>query len=183
MEYQKSYLNYTVYDYTSLFQVMEILLLSSLCYFLPMVMTHPQWVLGTIVNAILFRLALSSKFVRTLPAILLPSLGVFTAGLLFGSLTKYVIYFIPFIWIANSIYVLAIKYISHKYEQNYTSNVIVPSLLKSAFLFAAALLMVYVFSFPAAFLTAMGLMQLFTALGGGYLASIITKLEMVIRKA
>ncbi|MFP4111958.1 MAG: hypothetical protein ACLFPQ_05180 [Candidatus Woesearchaeota archaeon] len=179
---KNKFFNFQMHDYSKLYLTIEMILLSGLSFILPIFIGHPQFLIGAIINFLLFRASLTMDFKRALPVILLPSMGIFTAGVLFGSLTNYVIFFIPFIWIGNGVYVLSSKYINHRYKKTFGLNVVISSLIKSAVLFAGALVMVNIFSFPAIFLTTMGLFQLHTALAGGFSAFALTKLEIALRK-
>jgi hypothetical protein len=173
----ESYLNYQLVEYSNVRENVEIVALSVMSFFLPMFLGHPQLLIGSIVNALLFRAALTTKFTKTLPLILLPSLGVFIGGILFGGFTPYMMAFIPFIWVSNALYVLLAKKIAHSSKKEYGQSVLGASLVKAGVLFVTALVFVNVFAFPAIFLTAMGLLQLTTAVIGGAIALGITKVE------
>ncbi len=176
----KEFLNFKIHDYSSRYVTIELIILSTLSFLLPIFIGHPQWVIGIAINFLLFRASLSMNYWRTLPTILLPSIGVFTAGILFGSLTSYLLYFIPFIWLGNFVYVFASKFVSHKFKKNYGLNVLSASLVKSGILFTSAFVMVTFFGFPKVFLVSMGVFQLVNALVGGYLALSMTKIELLV---
>ncbi|MCC7570285.1 hypothetical protein KO465_02985 [Candidatus Micrarchaeota archaeon] len=158
------------HQYNSFFSYVELALFSVVGFGLPFIIGHPQWLIGILVNAFLIRFAIHSKFVKTLPLILLPSLGALSAGLLFGVNTMYLIYFIPFIWVSNVIFVLGYKYLIFEKQLNTIITSFVLPLIKAGFLFSVALVMVYMFNFPESFLIAMGGLQFVTAIGGYYLA-------------
>jgi len=147
---------------------------SFLAFFLPLVLGHPQWLVGIIVNAYLILGATYLKGYKLLPVILLPSIGVMTAGLIFGSYTIFLLYLIPFIWIGNAIYAYSYKHLQFV-KMNKIFSVIGASGLKATFLFLSALLLVTLELIPAMFLTAMGILQLVTALVGGVIAVGIIK--------
>ena len=149
----------------------ELIVYSLISFFIPFLIANPQLLVGSIVNFFLAVTAIKFDLRYSTPVIFLPSLGVFFAGLIFGVNTKYLIYFIPFIWIANFIFVY-----SFKLKINFFVKPLVASLLKAAFLFSVAMVMVYLFDFPKMFLLAMGLLQLITALIGGYLAVVTIKI-------
>ena len=69
------------------------------CFAVPFLLGHPQWLVGSIVNAVLVLAALNLKKTAILPIILLPSLAVLAQGLIFGSFTFLLIYLIPAVWI------------------------------------------------------------------------------------
>lgn len=174
---KNSFLDFQIYDYSSLYQTVELVALSLLSFLLPIVMGHPQFLIGSMINLMLFRSALSMDFKRTLPVILLPSIGVVTAGVLFGGLTGFTMFFIPFIWVGNAIYVIVAKFVSYRVKDNYGLNVLLASSIKSGLLFTAAFFMVGLFGFPAVFLKAMGLLQFITGCIGGVSALLLTKAE------
>lgn len=182
METANSFLKYQIHDYDTKYQRIEIFLLSALSFLLPILIGHPQLLIGSLINMLLFRASLSMSFKKSLPIILLPSVGVLAGGLLFGGLTQQIIFFIPFIWIGNALYVLTSKLISHKFSKNYGVNVIAASVVKSTLIFSGAFLMVKVFGFPELFLIVMGLFQLYSALIGGFGAIAITYVEKKVLK-
>jgi hypothetical protein len=146
-------------------------------FFLPFVLGHPQILVGIVVNAMLIVGATYLKGHKLLPLILLPSLGVLTAGVLFGTYTVFLLYLIPFIWIGNAIYVYTYKHFNiAKYKlKNNVLGIGIASLLKAGFLFGATFLLVQFAIVPSIFLTAMGVLQLTTALIGGIVAVGIVK--------
>ncbi len=161
-------------EFETRFQTIELVLYGSLGFLMPFFITN-QLILGVIVNFFLVRTAMHTNFVKTLPIILLPSLGSLTAGFLFGSNTTFLMYFIPFIWTANLVYVLGYKYFKiHKQVGIFKSSLAV-SFVKALTLFIPALIMVNFFNFPEIFLLAMGPIQFATALSGSLLAGIVCK--------
>lgn len=117
--------------------------------------------------------ALNLRGKRLLPVILLPSIGAYAAGLIFGVASSALLIMIPFIWIGNSILVFSMKKLTLSMKKNRVVSLVVGSGAKAAFLFISAFVL---FSFglvPAIFLTAMGILQLGTALIGGSAALIL----------
>lgn len=148
----------------------ELAAYSVICFFIPMLMGHPQWLVGTLVNTALVLAGLNLRSYSLLPVIILPSIGVFIAGALFGKLTSALIFMIPFIWAGNAILVFAFKkYAVHK-RVNKAAVLVIGAVVKTAFLFLSAYLLFNLGAVPALFLTTMGLFQLYTALAGGALA-------------
>ena len=117
------------------------------------------------------------SFKKSLSIVLLPSVGAYLGGVLFGGATVFLLYFIPIIWIANFTYIFTAKFVSNKFKKNYGSNVLIASITKTAILFSSAFIMVTFFGFPAMFLTTMGLFQLYTAIIGGTISTTISKIE------
>jgi hypothetical protein len=142
--------------------------LSLLSFSIPFSLGHPQWLVGIIVNTCLFLTAifLPRKFI--LPLIIFPSLGVLLRGIIFGPLTMFLVYFLPFIWLANLVIILVFKKLfSHL---NHFFSVFFAATAKSLFLFTIANVYFELFLAPKIFLQLMGLNQFFTALVGGMIS-------------
>jgi hypothetical protein len=149
----------------------EVFIYSSICFFLPLFLGHPQLLVGIVVNSALVLSALRLKTKQLLPVIIMPALGALSRGILFGPFTIYLLYMIPFIWIGNAILVYFTKRINRKL-------IALPlgAIIKSGFLFGAAFVLVKLAVIPAVFLIAMGPVQLLTAFSGGTLALFGNKL-------
>ena len=158
------------YNIKNIQENVEMVVYSAVCFFIPFLLAHPQLLVGSIVNASLILAAFNLKSYKMLPVIMIPSLGVLTKGLIFGPFTIFLIYMIPFIWIGNSILVYAFKKLHLHRKVNKWVTLVIGTLAKTAFLFGAAFVLVKVGVLPAMFLTAMGLLQLYTALLGGVIA-------------
>ena len=144
---------------------------SILSFIVPFYLGHPQWLVGTIVNACLFSSAifLPKKFFW--PIIIFPSLGVLARGLIFGPLTPFLVYFLPFIWASNLILISVFKKLFS--YLNYIPSLFVAALAK--FLFLLIIANVY-FGFniiPKVFLQTMGIFQFLTALSGGIISLVL----------
>lgn len=158
------YLNKVDYSLSYIQQNVEMFVYAMISFFAPFFIGHPQFLVGVIVNSALVMAALNLKSYKLLPIILFPSLGVLARGVIFGPLSIYLLYMIPFIWIGNSILVYAFK----RFKK--MPALFIGSLTKTGLLFLAALILVNLKLLPALFLTTMGLFQLYTALAGGILA-------------
>ncbi|MBN2421911.1 hypothetical protein JXB41_01680 [Candidatus Woesearchaeota archaeon] len=158
--------NERVYDFPRLYENIEIVVFSAVSFFLPMVLGHPQLLVGSVINALIVISALHHPFRKALPVIMLPSLGVLTAGLLFGSFTSHLVYMIPFIWIGNALLWFGIKYFYVNKKKNIVINSIGSSFVKAFFLFSIASVFYFSGLVPQMFLIAMGPLQLGTALMG-----------------
>ena len=160
----------------------EIVFFSILCFTMPFILTHPQWAIGTIVNAVLFRVAITQKgWKYTIPVIVLPNLGVITAGIIFGAPSIMLYIFAPLIWIGNFSYILFNKYFILQKRANIGLGLMGASLIKFIILFSSALIAVYIFNFPDVLLTTMGMLQIATALMGGTLAISYQKIEEIFK--
>jgi len=138
---------------------------SLLSFFVPFLLGHPQWLVGTVVNVCLFLGAIYLPKKYYLPLIVLPSLGVLARGLVFGPLTFFLVYFLPFIWLGNLILILVFK----------KAGFVAAAAAKFIFLFLTAGIYFKLSIVPGLFLQSMGLNQLATALAGACIAFVILK--------
>ena len=90
---------------------------------------------------------------------------------------------IPFIWIGNSILVYAFKKFNLALKVNKWVTLVIGTLLKAGFLFGIAFLLVKLSILPTPFLTAMGIMQVYTALLGGVVAFSVHGIKKKLRLA
>lgn len=129
-----------------------------------------QLLVGTLVNFLLAYCALSvaGNKLKLLPLIIVPSIGAYVSGIVFGAQTAALLYFILPIWVANAAYVWLIK----------GKGLVFSSIAKSGILFASAGALVFAGLVPAAFLLAMGPIQLATALAGGFAAGKVARAKV-----
>lgn len=158
------------YAISHLQQNIELVAYSTIAFIAPFMFAHSQLLVGSIVNAALVLCALNLRGAKLLPIILFPSIGAVAAGALFGSFTWALVYMVPFIWVANAILVLAIKRLVLNEGKNRMLSLGIGASLKAGFLFACAGALLALGFVPAAFLGAMGMMQLASALCGGTVA-------------
>jgi hypothetical protein len=170
MEYVYELSNLQEYNLNNVSQYVEMLIYTTVSFFLPIILGHQQLVVGIAVNCLLITAALNLKGYKLLPVILAPSLGALSAGLIFGPFTIFLFYMIPFIWIGNSILVFSFKHFKLQLKKNYLMTLIIGAGAKSLFLFGCAFILFELGIIPVMFLTAMGIIQLITALGGGVAA-------------
>jgi len=147
--------------------------LIAVSFLIPLLISGPQLLTGSVVNAFLFLTVYFFEKKQTLPIIMLPSIGAVLNGLVFGTFTPFLLYFLPFIWMGN--YILSFVFAKMHKKSSIISSVFISSLCKALFLFLIANIYVGVQVVPSIFLKAMGLFQLGTALIGGALAFIIYK--------
>lgn len=167
------YVNKQEYNLSFMQENVELVIYSMICFFVPFLVAHPQFLVGTIVNTALVLAAFNLKGIKILPVVLLPSLGVLSRGFIFGTFTPTLAYVIPFIWLGNFAFVYGIKALSEK--TNIISSITISAVLKTSLIFLGAFLLFKSAILPAAILGAMGLMQLYTAITGGVIALIIQK--------
>jgi len=141
-----------------------------LAFTIPVVISHPLWIVGTVINCLLYLTAerLSEKSI--LPVVVLPSLGAIIYGVLFGPQTVFLYYFLPFIWLGN--YTLIKIFVLTK-NQNFFLRTVFASSAKFLLLFSFAKIYFGFQIVPQLFVTSMGIVQLVTALAGGILAYFI----------
>ena len=168
--YQNISMNEQDYWLNSHNEIIETAIYSAVCFLVPFIIGHSQLVTGIIVNAALVLAALNLKNEKLLPVILLPSLAVLSRGIIFGPLTLYLIYLIPFIWLGNFLLVFLVKRLFLGSNRNRWLTLGIGSTAKVAFLFAGALALFGLSLIPQALLIPMSILQLATAIGGGTLA-------------
>lgn len=147
--------------------------LSVLSFTIPFSLGHPQWLVGTIVNTSLFLAVIFLPQKYFLPLTVFPSLGVLARGIIFGPLTFSLVYFLPFIWLANLILIVTFKRLFLYIK--YLPSVFFSATIKFLFLYAIANIYFEFHVVPKIFLQTMGIAQLFTALAGGIISFIIFK--------
>ena len=147
-------------------------LLYILSFLIPFLLKGPQLLTGTLIN-FLFIIGISQfKLKQILPILLIPSLSAYLSHTLFGTVTIYLLYLIPFIAISNLIFVFLYSRFKNKVK-----SIIVSSLFKSGFLFISTLILLNLISLPNIFLTTMGIIQLYTAILGSILATLTIKIS------
>jgi hypothetical protein len=137
----------------------------------PLVLSGPQLVVGTVVNACLFIAAKQTTTSKLIPLAILPSLAAIMHGVVLGSFSQFLLIMAPFIWVSNFILMVVYKQTNQK-----LIGLPLASLAKTAWLFSIAFLLVNLGVLPKIFLTSMGVFQLATALLGGSLALILASI-------
>ncbi|MGM5484428.1 MAG: hypothetical protein ACQEP1_00985 [Nanobdellota archaeon] len=164
------YMNITDHNHEGYRQNIEMILYSAVCFFVPFFLAGPQWLVGTIVNMSLVLAAFNLKSYKLLPVIILPSIAVLSRGLIFGPFTPYLLYMMPFIWLGNLALVSIIKKFNMEMKKRRSLSLLLGIFLKVLVIFSAAFVLVSADVLPAMFLTAMGVIQLITAVSGSALA-------------
>jgi len=132
-----------------------------------------QLLIGTIVNALLVYSAFRFSFVKSLPIILLPSIGTLLSGILFGAFSFYLLYLIPFIWLGNCAFVYLIRKYAVSNNRNYFITTTASAIAKTLIIFIPTLGFVLLGLIPSIFLIPMSLIQLVTAISGMLIAKVI----------
>jgi len=146
----------------------QLIITYSLAFLLPFLIPKPQILLGTLVNALFIFSTIRFGLKRTLPLLFIPSIFSYAQGLLFGSSTIFLLYLIPFIVLSNFALVYLYKRINLPYV-----NILISASIKALILYSAVLLLMKFTNMPQAFLQAMGMIQLITALLGTTIVTII----------
>ena len=140
---------------------------------IPLLVSGPQLLVGSIVNCLLFLSSTRLDGRRLILMAVLPSLAAVGHGVLFGGLTAYLIYLLPFIWAGNLMLMIIFKGLLGKWMG--IGGVLAASMVKAGWLFLAALFLAYLKVIPMAMVGLMGFAQLVTALIGGAGVLVVTK--------
>lgn len=137
----------------------------SLAFFIPFLISGPQLLTGSLVNCLLI---LGTKFIdkkNHLIFAVLPSVAAVSNGLVFGKFTPFLVFFLPFIWIGNFVFIKSILYF--KNNSSMSLSILLGLILKTFILYFSALVYFKLSLVPEIFLTAMGVFQLATGIIGG----------------
>jgi len=146
-------------------------------FLIPFTLNGPQLLTGSVVNAILYTAALKLNKKNLLILIVLPSLGALAHGVVFGPLTFYLFYFLPFIWIGNIILIGIFR--QNKMISLIWLRILLASAIKAGFLYFVAKIYFVFHTIPSLFVTSMGMIQFITAILGGTSALILLKLNIL----
>ncbi len=159
----------------------DLVVFSIFVFFIPLAFHstefHIQLIVGSFVNMLLASSALYLSFKKTLPIILLPSIAAVASGFIFGPLSIFLLYLVPFIWVSNALYVYFIKHLKLAENKNYIFSVLTASTIKSIFLLISTLALIYFGIVPEIFLIPMSIVQFVTASIGGSATGIILVLK------
>ena len=143
-------------------------LIPVVAFAVPFFITGPQWLTGTIVNMLLVLAAAKLSGTALWLVIVLPSLGALGNGMLFGKFTPFLLFFLPFIWAGNLLLVRLFQFFDAALPSPLA--VIASAGAKAALLYLGAFLLFRMSWVPEVFLKSMGMVQLITAIVGGFLA-------------
>jgi hypothetical protein len=166
--------NTTIYHKTDIildldFEKVTLYSIYSLSILFPLVVGHPQLLVGSTVNFLIVYSTLKYGIKKTLPVLLLPSITATATGVLFGGATYFLLYVMPFIMFSN--YILSF-FVSKK-------NILIRSLgivVKGTFLYAMYSLLNQTVGLPKIFLASIPV-QYITATVGFLLAISLFKIE------
>ncbi len=157
---EKSYALETTWPFTYLY-----IGVSLAAFLIPFIVSGPQILVGSVVNAILFASSLKFSGKQLFPLVFLPSLAVILRGMLFGPLTPVLILLLPSIWLGNMVLVLTSKTLNGSAIK--PLGILLPSLTKSLVILGFALTLYHWSLVPKMFVTSMGTTQFATAALGG----------------
>ena len=161
------------FDKAWLFRLNTILFI--LAFSIPFLISGPQILTGTMVNALLFIFATKQIKQNDLYLIsFLPGLGALSNGLLFGKFTLYLLFFLPFIWLGNLVLIWSFNKV--RLHTVFPLTVIIPAVIKAALLYLSAVILVGNHLVPKVFLSSMGMVQTLTALLGGIIVSVLFRI-------
>lgn len=145
------------------------LILASVAF--PLILHNFQLVVGVTVNALIVYSTYKHGLKKTIPLIILPSLMALFSGIIFGPFSIFLLYFIPFIWISNFTYSRIFS------KLNNYKGIILGSITKSLILLTTFFMLFGAGLVPRMFLIPMSVIQLTTALIGGFIATTIISIE------
>jgi len=151
----------------------------AIAFAVPLLVSGPQWVTGTVVNSLLFMYAMAFPQKNFIAIAILPSIAALGHGVLFGSYTPFLLYFLPFIWLGN-IGLMKLFSVLRK-KMPFPRVLLFSSSAKVLILYVAASLYYQLSIVPELFLTSMGIIQLYTALAGGIVA--FTSFKLITKHA
>ncbi len=140
----------------------QYILLSSILFFIPILLPDSQIITGSIINFCLIFIAFNYKKTKLIPAILLPSIANLLKGAMFGSFTPFLLIVLPAIWIGNFSLIFSLRYFFIKKFPIYI-NLLLSIIIKALLIFAITLLINQFVDLPKAILNSMGIMQFATA--------------------
>ena len=156
--------------------VAQMTALALLGFLIPFFIGGPQILVGMLVNALIIRSAISLPAAKTLPVIFTPSIGALAHGVLFGPFSMFLVFMMPFVWAGNAILVYAFRRrIRNIY--GYSLALGAGAAAKAGLLYASAYMLYSASIIPSVFLSAMGAIQLATALLGGVVVYLELKAE------
>lgn len=142
-----------------------------LSFFIPIFLFSIQSITGTLINFFLiFGVLNNFKRLHMFSLIMLPSIGVFLGALLFHKFFLFMLYLIPFIWIANFSFIKVFSYFKKEKNLKNIFSLTIAAFIKTVILFSSAFLL-YKMNFVSKIVfLSMGIAQYLTAFTGGLLA-------------
>ncbi|MCB2154300.1 hypothetical protein KQI84_05400 [bacterium] len=148
---------------------LEFVALAIFAFILPLMLRHPQALVGTAVNTALILGALHLRsWGKLLPLIVLPSVGAIAGGMLFGpDVTLGLALLAPVIWAGNGALVVVLRRLE---DRRYPAALLAAAAAKTLLIGGGAVALVAAGLLPAALAGVMAPLQFATVLAGGLLA-------------
>ncbi len=147
-------------------------MLTFLAFLIPFLISGPQLLTGTLVNAVLYLFALKVYSKKFLIISLFPSIGAVLNGVLFGSVTPALLGMLPFIWMGNLLLIQSVRLLMK--SNSHVVAIMGSAVLKSLFMILISYTLYSLHRIPQLLLSSMGLFQLITSvLGGGVAFGVI----------
>jgi hypothetical protein len=143
-------------------------------FLIPFFISGPQLLVGIVVNMVLYLFVRFFGLKRTIPLLVLPSIGATLNGVVFGVFSPYLMYFMPFIWLGN--FVMVYLYDRYRKKRGAPLAVCISALSKAILLLFVAIIFVHNTIVPPLFIQAMSMVQFATAVVGGMLAVTIERI-------
>ncbi len=147
----------------------KILLFAVSLFCLPLFLSWPQLLVGSVVNLLLIWASLELSWSALIPMAMLPSLGAVMHGVVFWPFTIFLAYMLPVIRCGNLILMYVVKKFmsgSHSISKMAVS-ILSGWVLKISLLFGATYLLFVMWVLPVIFLKAMSMVQLATVIMWG----------------
>lgn len=176
--------NHQAYPLTMRQENMELIIYALLGFLAPLCLGHPQLLVGIVVNTVLVLTALNLRsWASVLLIVLLPSLGVILRGVIVQPLDAFTKGLVPFVWAANMLLVLAVKYCLLQKAWNKWPALTAAALIKALFLVIIVCGLVMIGLGLKPMVIKMGTFQFLTAMLGGAIAFIIQSVKRRLRRS
>ena len=135
-----------------------------------------QLIVGTLINAILIKTAITYKTKKVFLLALIPSAAVVAGGVLFANLTPQILLMVPFIWLGNLALMFIMRRLYSNHKKSFALSTLLSSAAKTIILFSFAVLLYSQALAPALFLTMFGALQFVTAISGAVIVFVTAKI-------
>ncbi len=161
-----------MYQTSKAVETAEYVILALIAVLVPLLLQHPQLLVGSAVNFVLIMAAINVKgWSKLISLIVLPSAAALLGTVLFGPFKVFLLYMLPFIWLGNAALIFTFKALYAEKKAGFAVTLPAAALLKAGVIFAFAMLLIKLTIIPPAaaaiFASGMGIVQLQTALLGG----------------
>ena len=157
--------NSFLHEFVSKKETKELTLYALALFTLPLFPLN-QLIVGTLINAMLIKSAITYKTKKVFLLSLIPSTAVIAGGVLFANLTPQILLMLPFIWLGNFALMFLMRRIHSEKKKDYALFALLSSSVKTMLLFSFAFVFYSQALVPIVFLTMFGLLQFVTAMSG-----------------